>query len=99
MDLRGGQHPEWDSEVRFTVLKENGPGGKNRKLEVSCYCQGPKTEDLLGGATVDISDTLKTGEFDGEYCTFSDRVFAAQPILHRLGQSECRWHRAWRYLS
>ena len=70
MDIRGGQHPEWDSEVRFTVLKENGPGGKNRKLEVACYCQEPKTEDLLGRATVDISNTLKTGEFDGVCCTF-----------------------------
>ena len=70
MDIRGGQRPEWDSEVRFTVLKGNGPGGKNRKLEVACYCQEPKTEDLLGRATVDISDTLKTGEFDGVCCTF-----------------------------
>lgn len=64
VDIKGGQHPEWDSEVRFTVLKETGPGGKNRKLEVACYAQEPKTEDLLGKATVDISNTLKTGEFD-----------------------------------
>lgn len=85
MNIRGGQHPEWDSEVRFTVLKGDGPGGKNRKLEVACYCQEPKTEDLLGRATVDISDTLKTGEFDGVCSTFSDRVFSAQRILDRLG--------------
>ncbi|KAF8802443.1 hypothetical protein BYT27DRAFT_7196627 [Phlegmacium glaucopus] len=64
VDVRGGQHPEWDSEVRFTVLKGNGPGGKNRKLEVACYSQESKSEDLLGKATVDISDTLNTGEFD-----------------------------------
>ena len=95
MNIRGGQHPEWDSEVRFTVLKENGPGGKNRKLEVACYSQEPKTEDLLGRATVDISDTLKTGEFDGVCCTFSDRVSATQRVLFRLGQSGCKWCRAW----
>ena len=77
MNVRGGQHPEWDSEVRFSVMEGNGPGGKNRKLEVACYCQEPKTEDLLGRAIVDISDTLKTGEFDGVCCTLSDRVFAA----------------------
>ena len=94
MNIRGGQHPEWDSEVRFTVLKGNGPGGKNRKLEVACYSQEPKTEDLLGRASVDISNTLKTGEFDGVCCTIPDRIFAAQRILDRLGQSGCRWRRA-----
>lgn len=70
VDIRGGQHPEWDSEVRFTVLKEKGPGGKNRMLEVACYSQEPKSEILLGKAIVDISDTLKTGEFDGACYTF-----------------------------
>ena len=74
MVIRGGQHPEWDSEVRFTVLKGNGPEGKHRKLEVACYSQEHKKEDLLGKATVDISDTLKTGEFDGVCYTFADHV-------------------------
>jgi hypothetical protein len=77
VDIRGGQHPEWDSEIRFTVLKANGPGGKNRKLEVACYSQEPRREDLLGKATVDISDTLRTGEFDGACYTCAGRVFAA----------------------
>lgn len=77
MDIRGGQHPEWDSETRFTVLKGNGSGGKNRKLEVACYAQERKNEELLGKATVDISDTLKTGEFDGACYAFADLAFAA----------------------
>jgi hypothetical protein len=70
VDVRGGQYPEWDSDVRFTVSKGNGPGGKNRKLEVACYCQEAKSEDLLGRATVDISSAFETGEFDGVSCTF-----------------------------
>lgn len=62
VDIKGGQHPEWDAELRFAVL-ENG-AGKPRKLEVACFSKEPRSDDLLGRGTVDISDTLKTGEFD-----------------------------------
>lgn len=84
----------WDSEIRFTVLKGDGTEGNNRKLEVACYAQEHKREDLLGNATVDITDTLKTGEFDGSCLVFFATLFLLL-ILHRLGQSECRWRRAW----
>ena len=43
---------------------------KYRKLEVACYCKESKTEDLLGNGAVDITETLKTGEFDGKYGEF-----------------------------
>ncbi|KIM40485.1 hypothetical protein M413DRAFT_445935 [Hebeloma cylindrosporum] len=62
VDIKGGQHPEWDGEVRFTIMKN--ATAKYRKLEVSCYAQEPRSEDLLGKGIVDISETLRTGEFD-----------------------------------
>ncbi len=40
---------------------------KYRKLEVSCYSQEPRplVDELLGTGVVDLTETLKTGEFDG----------------------------------
>jgi hypothetical protein len=42
---------------------------KFRKLDVSCWAKEPRTDDLLGQAKVDITETLRTGEFDGTRCT------------------------------
>lgn len=39
--------------------------GKNRAMEVSCWAKEPREDELLGKGTVDITETLKTGEFDG----------------------------------
>ena len=64
VDIKGGQHPEWDGEARFPILKSNAE--KFRKMEVACYSMEPRSEDLMGKGTVDISETLRTGEFDGE---------------------------------
>jgi hypothetical protein len=63
VDAKGGQHPVWDAELRFSILHSTTE--KNRKLEVSCYAKEHKSDDLLGNAIVDITETLKTGEFDG----------------------------------
>lgn len=63
VDIKGGQHPEWDGEVRFPIMKNTG--AKFRKLEVACYAKEPRSDDILGKGTVDITETLKTGEFDG----------------------------------
>ena len=38
-----------------------------RTLRVECYSKESKEDDLLGWGEVDITETLKTGEFDGEY--------------------------------
>lgn len=46
------------------VMKADG--AKNRTLEVSCWAKEPRDDDLLGKGTLDISETLRTGEFDGE---------------------------------
>ncbi|KAF4613987.1 hypothetical protein D9613_007631 [Agrocybe pediades] len=62
VDIKGGQRPEWDSEVRFSVHKNSAV--KYRKLEVACYSQEPRSEDLMGKGELDITETLRTGEFD-----------------------------------
>lgn len=63
MEIKGGQHPAWDAELRFPVMKQVTE--KSRKLEVACFAQERKSDDPLGKGIVDIAETLKTGEFDG----------------------------------
>ncbi|KII89789.1 hypothetical protein PLICRDRAFT_39960 [Plicaturopsis crispa FD-325 SS-3] len=58
VDLKGGQHPVWDDELRFPVR------GKGRTLEVACWAKEHKGDECLGRGTLDITDTLRTGEFD-----------------------------------
>jgi len=46
VDVKGGQHPVWDAEIRVPVMK--AANDKNRILEVSCWSKEPKTDDILG---------------------------------------------------
>ncbi|KAG9315243.1 hypothetical protein JVU11DRAFT_4377 [Chiua virens] len=65
VDPKGGQHPVWDEEFRFPILADVGKEKANRILEVACYKDEQRGDDvLLGKGTVDIEETLKTGEFD-----------------------------------
>ncbi|KAI3613803.1 calcineurin temperature suppressor cts1 [Moniliophthora roreri] len=61
-DVKGGQHPVWDDELRFPVMKNDST--KFRMLETACYSKERRDDDLLGEGKVDISDTLQSGEFD-----------------------------------
>jgi Ca2+-dependent lipid-binding protein len=63
-DRKGGQHPEWDAELRFPISRD--PSKSNRTLTISVFSKEKKKDELLGEGTVDITDTLKSGEFDGE---------------------------------
>ncbi|KAG6373404.1 hypothetical protein JVT61DRAFT_6553 [Boletus reticuloceps] len=70
VDPKGGQRPMWDDELRFPVLADAGKDRVNRILEISCYKDEQRGDDiLLGKGTVDIEETLKTGEFDGMQLT------------------------------
>jgi len=62
-DKRGGQHPVWDHEVRIPVSASNAKDA--RKMKVSCFAKEPKEDVLIGEGSVDINETLETGEFDG----------------------------------
>jgi len=61
-------------EVRYPIMKSTK--SKHRKLEVACYSDEPRPlpDQLLGKAVVDLSDTLKSGEFDGELLILSSSV-------------------------
>ncbi|EKM58259.1 uncharacterized protein PHACADRAFT_252455 [Phanerochaete carnosa HHB-10118-sp] len=62
-DIKGGQHPVWDEELRFSVVDQ---GKKPIVMEVSCWSKESRTDDVVGKGELDISETLRTGEFDGE---------------------------------
>ncbi|KAF7424256.1 hypothetical protein PC9H_009562 [Pleurotus ostreatus] len=62
VDVKGGQHPVWDAELRFPVMKDSA--AKFRELKVSCWSKEPRTDEKLGEGKIDITETLKTGEFD-----------------------------------
>jgi len=63
VDPKGGQHPVWDCELRFPISRD--PSKTNRTLTISVFSKEKKDDELLGEADVDITDTLKSGEFDG----------------------------------
>lgn len=63
VDPKGGQHPVWDAELRFPISRD--PSKNNRTLTISVFSEEKKDDELLGEGTVDITDTLKSGEFDG----------------------------------
>ncbi|TFY73956.1 hypothetical protein EWM64_g10056, partial [Hericium alpestre] len=62
IDSKGGQHPVWDAELRVPIAKDAAK--KNRVLELSCWSEERREDQLLGEAELDISETLRTGEFD-----------------------------------
>lgn len=67
-DIKGGQHPEWDAEFRFPVYDVKNDS--SRQLEVAGWRAEPREDEEIGKGKVDISDTLRTGEFDGEFESF-----------------------------
>jgi len=72
VDPKGGQHPVWDAEIRFPISKELSKN--NRTLNVSVFSEEKKEDELLGEAALDITDTLKSGEFDGAPTTLSSKA-------------------------
>jgi hypothetical protein len=74
VDPKGGQHPVWDAELRFPISKD--PSKSNRTLTISVFSEEKKEDELLGEGTVEIADTLKSGEFDGASHFLSPQVDA-----------------------
>lgn len=64
VEVKGGQHPVWDEELRFPVTEQTAKNGM--MLEVSCWSKEPRSDDVVGKGELDITETLRTGEFDGE---------------------------------
>lgn len=69
VEIKGGQHPVWDEEVRVPIVTK--ATDETRTLQVSCWSQEPRGAELIGNGKVDISETLRTGEFDGASTLYS----------------------------
>ncbi|THH17625.1 hypothetical protein EW146_g3226 [Bondarzewia mesenterica] len=95
---RGGQHPEWDEEIRFTIYEDvedelvqsadstppppppkNGRSTKkikgSKSMAIACFADDPREPDLIGEATVDLTEVLTKGETDvhAEWFTLSNK--------------------------
>lgn len=70
-DERGGQHPEWDAELRFPIysLPPSGQAEEaERRLRVEVWAHVPgltkKPDELLGEGSVDVEGAVKKGEMN-----------------------------------
>lgn len=101
---RGGQHPEWDEEIRFTIYEDSealrgsddgappplppkaGRGPKKiqggQTMILACFA-ADKEPELIGEATVDLTEALTKGETDGTH------------LLLSIGTSTLRCHSEW----
>ena len=64
VEEKGGQHPVWDAELRFPIYE--GASKDGRTMRIACYSKEPRSEEIIGQGQVDVSETLRTGEFDGQ---------------------------------
>ncbi|KAH9838511.1 uncharacterized protein C8Q71DRAFT_533655 [Rhodofomes roseus] len=62
IDVKGGQHPVWDEELRLPIYQKTKQ--EDRIMEVSCWRKEPRSAECIGKGTVNIEETLRTGEFD-----------------------------------
>ncbi|KAF8268296.1 hypothetical protein EI94DRAFT_1683103 [Lactarius quietus] len=99
---RGGQHPEWDEEIRFTIYEDaealrgsddgtppplppkagRGPkkihGGETMAL--ACFA-ADKEPELIGEATVDLSEALTKGETDEWFTLHNKDKYSGEVYL------------------
>ena len=68
VDVKGGQRPEWDEELRFTLTDSTSASAK--KMEIACWSKEARQDSVVGKGEIDVSNTLRTGEFDGK-CAIS----------------------------
>ncbi|CAG8515692.1 15073_t:CDS:2 [Acaulospora colombiana] len=59
-DKRGGQHPNWDEEVRFQITDELS----NKKMKVQVYNEDAREHELVGETTIELKEVLEKGEMD-----------------------------------
>jgi len=71
VDPKGGQHPVWVLGCWAALSHRKGPVEEQQNPRYFCVLGGEKEDELLGEATVDITDTLKFGEFGGAPNTLS----------------------------
>ncbi|KAI0773948.1 hypothetical protein C8Q74DRAFT_1368473 [Fomes fomentarius] len=83
---RGGQHPEWDEEIRFELYEDsNGKGppkveGGNY-LAIACYADDPREPDLIGESKVDLTEVLTKGETDEWFTILHKEKYCGEVYL------------------
>uniref|UniRef100_A0A1D1YNK7 Ingression protein fic1 n=1 Tax=Anthurium amnicola TaxID=1678845 RepID=A0A1D1YNK7_9ARAE len=58
-EIKGGQHPKWDEEVRFNVAKNS-----SKKLKIQVFNEDKREPILIGDALIDLSEVLNKTEWD-----------------------------------
>ncbi|GBC00695.1 hypothetical protein RclHR1_03940021 [Rhizophagus clarus] len=58
-EKRGGQHPKWDEEVRFNVMKNT-----SKKMKIQVFNDDKREPVLIGDSTIDLSEVLDKTEWD-----------------------------------
>ncbi|CAG8537037.1 11751_t:CDS:2 [Funneliformis mosseae] len=59
-EKKGGQHPEWDEEVRFDLV--DNPN--NKKMKIQVLNEDKREHILIGDSFIDLSQVLENGEWD-----------------------------------
>lgn len=99
---RGGQHPEWDEEIRFTIYENSealrgssdgtppplppkaGRGPKKiqggEKMTLACFA-ADKEPELIGEATVDLTEALTKGETDEWFTLLNKDKYSGEVYL------------------
>jgi hypothetical protein len=73
--------------------QRNGTKGKGKIMNVKCYADDKTDPELIGEGIVDLTETLKTGEFDGEWSRSvweADCIAAHVSAILRRSQSASR---------
>lgn len=110
-DKRGGQHPQWDAQLNFEIFEDAEDQLQRNKdstikassikkhtpktLKVSAYADDKSDPEIIGEGIVDLTDTLKTGEFDGECACGQACMYAAlnaqqQTFTARMGSNQAQ---------
>lgn len=73
----------WDEELRFPVYKipSNGDIKKYRELTAECWAKEHKDDTFLGEGKVDMTPTVKSGEFDGMIPTIESNWLAKNLLI------------------
>ncbi|CAG8792639.1 20002_t:CDS:2, partial [Dentiscutata erythropus] len=59
-DRRGGQHPEWDEELRFQIMDDS----RHKVMKVQVYNEDKREHVLVGDETIKLDEVFNSGEWD-----------------------------------
>ncbi|KAJ3559833.1 hypothetical protein NM688_g107 [Phlebia brevispora] len=89
---RGGQHPEWDEEIRASDSEapstlSKGPGDEapriqgGRHMKLACYAEYMRDPEFIGEARVDLTEVLTKGETDEWFTLMNKGKYSGEVYL------------------